>query len=115
MCNLLCLHRSPSQIRDTFYTFPHNLKLILDTLTNSNPFVIASVGDFNAKTTKWYKNDRTSYETSTIDVIISQFDLQQLINEPTLPRALINFLYLSQILLWNKVFILLLIQIAIIR
>ena len=31
----------------------------------------------------WYKHDKTSYEGSTIDAIISQFGLQQLIKEPT--------------------------------
>ena len=83
MCNFLCLYRSPSQTRDTFETFADNLELTLDTLTNNNPFLIVAIGDFNAKTTNWYKNDTTSYEGLKIDAITSQFGLQQLINEPT--------------------------------
>ena len=62
-------------------TFADNLELTLDTLTNKNPFLIAAIGDFNAKTTNWYKNDTTSYEGLKIDGITSQFGLQQLINE----------------------------------
>ena len=54
MCNFLGLHRSPSQTRDTFETFA-------DTLTNNNPFLIVAIGDFNVKTTNWYKNGTTSY------------------------------------------------------
>ena len=62
MCNFLCLYRSPTQTRDTFETFAENLELTSDTLTNNNPFLIVAIGDFNAKTTNWYKNDTTSYE-----------------------------------------------------
>ena len=35
------------------------------------------------KTTNWYKNDINSYEGLKIDTITSQFDLEQLTNEPT--------------------------------
>ena len=77
MRNFLCLYKSPSQTRDTFETFADNLELTLDTLTNNNPFLIAAIGDFNAKTTNWYKNDTTSYEGLKIDAITSQFGLQQ--------------------------------------
>ena len=92
--NFLCLNRSPSQIRDTFETFADNLELTLDTLTNNNPFLIAAIGNFNAKTTTWYNNDTTSLECLKIDAITSQFSLQQLINElthltGTIPRILI--------------------------
>ena len=58
--NFLYLYRSPSQTRDTFVTFAVNLEVTLDTLTNRNPFLIVAIGDFNAKTTNWYKNDTTS-------------------------------------------------------
>ena len=34
-----------------------NLELTLDTLTNNNLFLIVAIGDFNAKTANWYKND----------------------------------------------------------
>ena len=83
MCSFLCLYRSPSQTRDIFETFADNFELTLDTIVNKNPFLIVALGDFNAKTTNWYKNDINSYEGLKIDTITSQFGLQQLINEPT--------------------------------
>ena len=83
MCKILCLYRSLSQTRDTFETFTNNLELTFDIFTNNNPFIIVAIGDFNAKTTKWYKNDTKSYKGLKIDFITSQFGLQQLIHEPT--------------------------------
>ena len=83
LCSFLCLYRSPSQTRDIFETFADNFELTLDTIVNKNPFLIVALGDFNAKTTNWYKNDINSYEGLKIDTITSQFGLQQLINEPT--------------------------------
>ena len=83
MCTFLFLCRSPSQTRDIFETLADNFVLTLDTVVNKNPFLIVALGDFNAKTTNWYKNDINSYEGLKIDTITSQFGLEQLINEPT--------------------------------
>ena len=83
MCCFLCLYRSPSRTQDIFETFADNFELTLDSIINKNSFLIVALGDFNAKTTNWYKNDINSYEGLKIDTITSQFGLQQLINEPT--------------------------------
>ena len=80
LCSFYCLYRLPSQTRDIFETFLKNFELILDTIINKNPFLIVALGDFNAKITNWYKNDINSYEGLKIDIITSQFGLQQLIN-----------------------------------
>ena len=83
LCRLLCLYRSPSQTRDIFETFADNFELTLDTIVHKKQFLIVALGDLNAKTTNWYKNDINSYEGLKIDTITSQFGLQQLINELT--------------------------------
>ena len=83
LCSFLCLYRSPSQTRDIFETFADNFELTLDTIVNKNSFLIVALGDFNAKTTNWYKNDINSYEGLKIDTITSQFGIQQLINKLT--------------------------------
>ena len=83
LCSFLCLNRSPSQTRDIFETFADNFELTIDTIVNKNPFLIVALGDFNVKTTNWYKNDKNSCEGLKIDTITSQFGLQKLINEPT--------------------------------
>ena len=44
---------------------------------------MVAVGDFNAKSTNWCANDRTSFEGNKIEHITSQFGLSQIINEPT--------------------------------
>ena len=58
LCSFLCLYRSPSQTRDIFETFADNFELTLDTIINKNPFSVVALGDFNAKTTNWYKNEK---------------------------------------------------------
>ena len=83
LCSFLCLYRSPSQTRGIFETFPDNFELTVDSIINKSPFLIVALGKFNAKTTKWYKNDTNSYEGLRIDTIKSRFGLQQIINEPT--------------------------------
>ena len=50
---------------------------------NQNPFLTVVLGDFNTKSSNWYKHDQTTYEGSKIDAVTSQFGLQQLIKEPT--------------------------------
>ena len=78
LCSFLCLYRAPTQTRD----ISDNFKLTLDSIINKNRFLIVALGNLNAKTTKWYKDDIDSYEGLKIDTITSQFDLQQTINEP---------------------------------
>ena len=99
-CSFLCLYRSPSQTRDIFETFADNFELTLETIINKNPFLIVASGDFNAKTTNWYKNDTNSYEGLRIDTITSQFDLQQLIIETTHlianSSSFIDLIFISQ-------------------
>ena len=83
LCNFISLYRSPSQSLDVFEKFADNFELNLDKVTNKNPYLIVILGDFNAKSSNWYKHDTTTYEGSKIDAITSQFGLKQLIQEPT--------------------------------
>ena len=41
------------------------------------------LGDFNAKSHNWCKNDITSHEAFMTDVVMSNYGLHQLIQEPT--------------------------------
>ena len=45
--------------------------------------MIVVLGDFNAKSSNWYKHGKITYEGSKIEAITSQFELKQLILEPT--------------------------------
>ena len=41
------------------------------------------MGDFNTKSSNWYKQNETTYEGSKIDGVTSQFGLHILIKKPT--------------------------------
>ena len=77
------LCRSPNQSEDDFENFCNNFQLTLDAVLANNPFLIAVIGDFNAKSSNWYTGDTTTFEGSKTEAITSQFGLQQIINEPT--------------------------------
>ena len=83
VCNFISLYRSPNQSYYIFETFVDNLELNLDTIANKNLYLIATLGDFNAKSSNWYEHNKTTYEGSKIEAITSQFGLTQLIQEPT--------------------------------
>ena len=100
ICNFILLYRSPNQSSDTFEDFADNLELNLDKITNKSPYLLVVLGDFNVKSSNWYKHDKTTYEGSKIDAITSQFGLQQLIAEPphilTDSSSCIDLLFTSQ-------------------
>ena len=73
------LYMSPSQTHDEFETFLKNFELTLDRNHENNSFMTVVLGDFNAKSNNWYKNDITSSECSKIDAIASGYGLNQLI------------------------------------
>ena len=64
-----------------FESFANNFELNIDAVTANNCFLTFFLGDLNIKSSLRFKKDNTSYEGSKIDAIISQFGLQQLINE----------------------------------
>ena len=83
ICNFISLYCAPGQSHDFLGTFADNLKLNLGTIGNKNHYLIVILGDFNDKSSNWYKHNKTTYEGSNIDAITSQFGLQQLTQVPT--------------------------------
>ena len=82
-CKFICFYRSPSQTNHEFESFLKNFELTLDKIHDDNPLMISISGDFNAKSNDWCKNDTTSHEGSMIDAVTSNYELHQLIQEPT--------------------------------
>ena len=80
-CKIVSLYRSPNQSQDEFETFRNNLELILDKIFQTNPFLVIALRDSNAKSTHWYKNDKTTTEVSKIPNLTSQYGLKQIINQ----------------------------------
>ena len=83
LCNFVALYRSPSQTHDKLEKFSDNLELNLGTLSHKNPFLVVAIGDFNAKSKRWYINDSTTSQGNVLENITSQFGLHQIIKEPT--------------------------------
>ena len=52
-------------------------------MTDSNPFLVVAIGDFNAGSSSWCIIDKSNYEETKIDCLTTEYDLRQLINEPT--------------------------------
>ena len=97
----MSLFRSPSQSSDTFEDFADNIELNLDKIATKSPYLLVILGDFNIKSQNWYKHEKTTYESSNIDAITSQFGLQQLIKEQ-LMFLQIHLLVLIYYLLPNR-------------
>ena len=78
LCNFIALYRSPSQSQDQFQSFKENVELNLESAVQNNPFLAVVLGDFNAKSSNWCKNDITTTESKAIENISSQFGLHRM-------------------------------------
>ena len=83
LCTIVALYRSPSQSLDEFENFLNNLNLTLESITQKNPFLTIVIGDFNARLSKWWTDDKTTQEGLKLEHLLSQFALSQVINQPT--------------------------------
>ena len=80
---IVSLYRSPSQFAHEFENFLNKLNLTMESITQKNPFLTVVIGDVNARSSKWWTDDKTTQERLKIDNLLSQFSLSQIINEPT--------------------------------
>ena len=55
----------------------------MELIIQKNPVLTVVIGDFNAKSSKWQTDAKTSQEGLKIENLLSQFFLSQVINEPT--------------------------------
>ena len=55
----------------------------MESITQKNPFLTVAIGDFNAKSSKWWIDDKTTQEGLKTENLLSQLSLSQLINEST--------------------------------
>ena len=55
----------------------------MESITQKNPFLTVVIGDFNARSSKWWTDNKTTQEGLKIENLPSQFSLSQVINEPT--------------------------------
>ena len=83
ICNFVSLYRSPSQSQDYFETFADNFEMTLEILAQNFFFLITAIGAFHAKSKNWYNKDKTSFKDNTVENVILQLRLHQLIHEAT--------------------------------
>ena len=72
----------------------------MEAFAQKNPFVTAVIGNFNARSPKWWIDDKTTQEGLKIENLLSQFSLSQVINEPT--HISQNFFSCIDLLLTNQ-------------
>ena len=66
-----------------FLSFLQNFELTLEKLSENNPYLLVIVGDFSAKLRHWYSQAANTFEGISVENVASQFELHQIINEPT--------------------------------
>ena len=79
----LSFYRSPSQNSDESERLLEHLELNFDHMTGKKPYMMAVLGDFNAKWDSWYANIKTNIERWKIGILKYNFGFNQIINEPT--------------------------------
>ena len=61
VCNFIAFTKSTaSQLQHQFEFFKENLQLNLESAVQNNPFLVVLLGNFNAKSHNWCKNDITT-------------------------------------------------------
>ena len=76
LCNFISLYRSPSQSSDSFEEFVDNMQLSLGKISKQNLVLSVVLGDFNSKSSNWYKQNKTTFKGFKIDAVTSQFGLR---------------------------------------
>ena len=77
------LYRSPSQTHDEFDNFLVSFEQVLCDIVARNPFFVLKIGDFNARTAKWWRNDTATTEGTKIDSITTSYGFSQITSDPT--------------------------------
>ena len=71
-CHITLIYCWPGQSSETSDTFSSNFELLLDYITNHNPFVSIIIDDFNARSNNWCSSDKTTYEGKKLQSLTSQ-------------------------------------------
>ena len=80
---LALLYRSPSQDSDEFTAFKQKWEETINNINNISPAASVFIGDFNARNPRWWTGDVTNSQGEDISEIATQYNLHQLIDEPT--------------------------------
>ena len=76
------IYRSSSQNNDQVEIFLSSFEDLINEITPSNPLFYLILGDFNARSSTWWDDDKISMEGTQLDTLSSFQGLHQLIKEP---------------------------------
>ena len=82
-CFLTCIYRSPSQNQDEFKNFCTNFDILLNNINDELPLCSIVTGDFNARCSRWWKNDMTNLQGQELDSLTLSAGYNQIIDKPT--------------------------------
>ena len=76
-------YRSPSQHNIEFENFLSDFDELLSKTASSNSLLTIILGDFNARSSIWWKEDKTTKESTHLEALTSLHNFDQLVSEPT--------------------------------
>ena len=77
------VYRSPSQDNIEFESFLSDFDELLSKTASSNSLFTIILGDFNARSSTWWKEDKTTTEGTHLEALTSLHNFDQLISEHT--------------------------------
>ena len=80
---VVSLYRSPSQTQDEFDIFLVSFEQLIGDIIAKNPLFVLITGDFNIRSTNWWKNDLSASEGTQVDSLTTSYGLSQIISDPT--------------------------------
>ena len=80
---LTCVCHSPSQNHDEFEDFCTKLDLLMSSINDELPLCSVITGDFNARCSRWWKNDINNPAGQEIESLRSSAGYKQIIDKPT--------------------------------
>ena len=77
------MYHSPSQSHDEFENFCIKFNILLSQKNDELPICSVVTGGFNARSSRWWRNDITNFEGKEIDFLTSSTGYIQIIDKPT--------------------------------
>ena len=82
-CTIVSHNRSPSESANEFKSFWNNANLTLESVTQKNPVLAVLISGYNAKSSKWWTDDKTIQDGLKVENLLSQCALSRVINKLT--------------------------------
>ena len=77
------LYRLPSQTQDEFDIFLISFEQLIGDIIAKNPLFVLITGNFNGRSTDWWKNDLSPSEGTQVDLLTTSYGLSQIFSNPT--------------------------------